>query len=130
VPLVVLIDEGTASSAEIVSAAIGSAGRAELVGATTFGTGTGLLNFDLPDGSALRVAGERWLTPDGDLIFGQGIEPTVDVPLPADAIPLDPADGRDLTPEEVQGLPDSQLRRAIEMVRGPTHGSQPPRGLT
>jgi carboxyl-terminal processing protease len=116
VPLVVLIDEGTASSAEIVSAAIGSAGRAELVGATTFGTGTVLLNFDLPDGSALRVAVERWLTPDGDLIFGQGIEPTVDVPLPADEIPLDPADVRDLTPEEVQGLPDSQLRRAIELV--------------
>ena len=115
-PLVVLIDEGTASSAEIVSTAIRSAGRAELVGTTTFGTGTVLLNFDLPDGSAIRLAVERWLTPDGDLIFGQGIEPTVDVPLPADEIPLDPADVRDLTPEEVQSLPDSQLRRAIELL--------------
>ena len=116
VPLVVLIDEGTASSAEIVSAAIGSADRADLVGETTFGTGTVLLNFNLPDGSAIRLAVERWLTPDGDLIFGQGIEPTVEVPLPVDEIPLEPTDVRDLTPQEVQTLPDSQLRRAIELL--------------
>lgn len=115
-PLVVLIDEGTASSAEIVSAAIRSAGRAQLVGGTTFGTGTVLQNYKLPDGSAIRLAVERWLTPDGELIFGKGIDPTVEVALPADEIPLDPTDVGDLTPEEVQTLPDSQLRRAIELL--------------
>jgi carboxyl-terminal processing protease len=116
VPLVLLIDEGTASSAEIVAAAIRSAGRAELVGETTFGTGTVLLNFDLSDGSAIRLAVERWLTPDGDLIFGQGIGPTVEVALPSEEVPLEPTDVADLTPEQVQTVPDSQLRRAIELL--------------
>ncbi|MGI8928878.1 MAG: S41 family peptidase [Candidatus Limnocylindrales bacterium] len=116
VPVVVLIDEGTASSAEIVSAALKSAGRAELVGETTFGTGTVLLTFDLPDGSAIRLAVERWLTPDGELIFGQGIDPTVPVPLPVDEIPLDPNEVSQLAPLDVPNLPDSQLRRAIELL--------------
>ncbi len=115
-PVVLLIDEGTASSAEIVSAALSSAGRAELVGETTFGTGTVLLTFDLPDGSAIRLAVERWLTPDGELIFGRGIEPTIPLPLPADEIPLDPGEVSDLAPADVPNLPDSQLRRAIELL--------------
>ena len=115
-PVVVLIDEGTASSAEIVSAALKSASRAELVGDTTFGTGTVLLTFDLPDGSAIRLAVERWLTPDGELIFGRGIDPTVPLPLPIDEVPLDPSEVRDLAPAEVPTLPDRQLRRAIELL--------------
>lgn len=114
--VVVLIDEGTASSSEIVSAALRSAGRAELVGETTFGTGTVLLTFDLPDGSAVRLAVERWLTPDGELIFGQGVEPTIPLPLPLDEIPLDPSEVRDLDPADIPNLPDSQLRRAIELL--------------
>lgn len=115
-PLVVLIDEGTASSAEIVSAALRSAGRAELVGDTTFGTGTVLLNFGLPDGSAIRLAVERWLTPDGELIFGRGIEPTIPIALPVDEIPLDPNEISQFAPARIPNLPDSQLRRAIELL--------------
>lgn len=115
-PLVVLIDAGTASSAEILSAALKSAGRAELVGETTFGTGTVLLNFDLPDGSAIRLAVERWLTPDGDLIFGKGIQPTIELPLPTDEIPLEPNQVSQLAPADVPNLPDSQLRKAIELL--------------
>lgn len=114
--VVVLIDQGTASSAEIVSAALKSAGRAQLVGETTFGTGTVLLTFDLPDGSAIRLAVERWLTPDGELIFGQGIDPTIPLPLPVDEVPLDPNEVSQLAPEDVTSLPDSQLRRAIELL--------------
>ena len=86
-PMVMLIDAGTASSAEIVSAAIKSAQRGDLVGETTYGTGTVLLTFNLNDGSAVRIAVERWLTPDGDLIFGKGIAPTVEVALPTTATP-------------------------------------------
>ncbi len=115
-PLVVLIDEGTASSSEIVSAALRSAGRAELVGETTFGTGTVLLNFDLPDGSAIRLAVERWLTPDAELIFGRGIEPTIPVPLPVDETPLGPNEVSQIAPADIPNLPDSQLRRAIELL--------------
>ena len=115
-PMVVLIDEGTASSAEILSAALESAGRAQLVGDTTFGTGTVLLNFDLPDGSAIRLAVERWLTPDGDLIFGSGIDPNESVPMPIDEVPLDPTEVGHLDPAQVSTMPDVQLRRAIEIL--------------
>ena len=115
-PMVVLIDEGTASSAEILSAALESAGRAQLVGDTTFGTGTVLLNFDLPDGSAVRLAVERWLTPDGDLIFGRGIDPNVSVPMPIDEVPLDPTEVGHLDPSQIATMPDGQLRRAIELL--------------
>ena len=115
-PLVVLIDQGTASSAEIVSAAIGSNDRAQLVGDTTFGTGTVLLTYPLSDGSAIRLAVERWLTPDGDLIFGKGITPTVPLALPTDQIPLDPNEVSQLTPDQVTTMPDAQLLKAIELL--------------
>jgi carboxyl-terminal processing protease len=74
-PLVVLVDQYTASAAEIVSGAIQSAGRGPIVGETTFGTGTVLDVFDLGDGSQIRLATSRWLTPDGELIFDRGITP-------------------------------------------------------
>ncbi|HUR16649.1 MAG TPA: S41 family peptidase [Candidatus Limnocylindrales bacterium] len=115
-PLVLLIDEGSASSSEIVTGAIRSAGRAELIGTTTFGTGTVLQTFPLTNGSAIRLATERWLTPDGELIFGQGIDPTTAVELPADQTPLDPIDVRDMPADEIDSLPDDQLRRAIELL--------------
>jgi carboxyl-terminal processing protease len=81
-PMVVLIDQGTASSSEIVSGAIQSAGRGQLVGETTFGTGTVLLTFNLNDGSAVRIAVERWLTPDGDLIFAKASRQRSSGPCP------------------------------------------------
>ena len=58
-PLVVLVDGGTASSSEIVSGAIQDAGRAQIVGVKTYGTGTVLGEFPLSDGSALRVGHGR-----------------------------------------------------------------------
>jgi carboxyl-terminal processing protease len=67
-PLVVLIDPGTASAVEIFSGPLQDAGRPELVGETTFGTGTVLNEFTLSDGSALLLAAEEWLTPEGRLI--------------------------------------------------------------
>lgn len=115
-PLVVLIDEGTASSAEIVSGAIGSAGRGELLGTTTFGTGTVLLTYELSDGSAVRLAVERWLTPDGELIFGQGISPTQEIELTVNDRPVEPDELRDLTAADIATLADPQLRRAIELL--------------
>jgi carboxyl-terminal processing protease len=117
-PLVVLIDEGTASSSEIVSGAMRSAGRAELVGQTTFGTGTVLLTYELSDGSAVRIAIERWLTPDGELIFGQGIAPTIEVTMAPTDSPVEPDELRDLTPADVPTIADPQLRRAIELLGG------------
>jgi len=115
-PLVVLIDQGTASAAEIVSGALASAHRGELVGETTFGTGTVLLTFDLADGSAVRIAVERWLTPDGELIFGQGIKPTTEVTMPADARALEPQEVADLTAAALVAA-DPQMAKAIELLR-------------
>jgi C-terminal processing protease CtpA/Prc len=75
-----------------------------------------LLNFDLPDGSAIRLAVERWLTPDGDLIFGKGIEPTIELALPTEEIPLEPNEVSQVAPTDIPTLPDSQLRKAIELL--------------
>ena len=115
-PMVVLLDAGTASSAEIVAGAIKSAGRAPLVGETTFGTGTVLLSFDLPDGSAIRLAVERWLTPEGELIFGRGIAPTFELLLGPDDVPVEPDELRDIPSNGVPSLSDSQLLRALEIL--------------
>ena len=75
VPMVVLVDNNTASSAEIMSGAIQAAGRAPIVGETTFGTGTVLLPFTLSDGSVIRLAVQRWLTPNGRPDLRQGHHP-------------------------------------------------------
>jgi len=85
--------------------------------ATTYGTGTVLLTFDLNDGSAVRIAVERWLTPDGDLIFGKGIAPTVQVALPATATPLEPQQLAALTPEQVPTMEDTQMLKGIQILQ-------------
>jgi carboxyl-terminal processing protease len=118
-PLVVLIDGGSASSAEIVAGGLEAHGRAQLVGETTVGTGTLLNFFELSDGSALRLAIERWLTPDGELIFGKGIEPTVEVSLAVDEAPLEPDEVAGLDPSEIGTIIDAQLLRAIELLEEP-----------
>ncbi len=77
IPMVVLVNEGSASAAEIVSGALQANTRAKLVGMTTVGTGTVLVPFTLSDGSMIRLGVTHWLTPDMRLIKGQGIEPDV-----------------------------------------------------
>ena len=83
-PLVVLVDGGTASSSEIVSGALQDAGRAQIVGVKTYGTGTVLGEFPLSDGSALRVGTVEWLTPKGRQIWHEGITPDVVVERASD----------------------------------------------
>jgi carboxyl-terminal processing protease len=112
----VLIDAGTASAAEIVSGALQDAGRAMLVGETTFGTGTVLNQFRLSDGSALLLATEEWLTPEGRLIWHQGIVPDVQVTLPQGASPLLPHAEAGMTEEQVRNSGDTQLLRALELL--------------
>jgi carboxyl-terminal processing protease len=112
-PLIVLINEGSASSSEIVSGAIKAAGSGILIGETTTGTGTVLHQFQLGDGSTIWLGVELWLTPDGELIKKQGIPPDVVVALAEDQQPFDPtleAPGSP-APEE---LNDSQLQYALD----------------
>jgi carboxyl-terminal processing protease len=115
-PLVVLIDAGTASSAEIVSGALQDAGRAELIGVTTFGTGTVLGEFELADGSALRVGTVEWLTPKGRRIWHEGIVPDVAVERADDVRPILPDDLRTMTAVQAGSLTDPQLARALSVV--------------
>ena len=117
-PLVVLVDEASASSAEIVSGALQDHERATLIGATTFGTGTVLGEYALEDGSALRIGTVEWLTPDGRRIWHEGIEPDIAVTRPTETLPTVPDDLRDVAAGRVSSVADPQLRRAIEVVEG------------
>ncbi|MFL7868398.1 MAG: S41 family peptidase [Anaerolineales bacterium] len=121
IPMVVLINGGTASAAEIVSGALQDAHRAEVVGETTFGTGTVLNEFPLSDGSALLLATEEWLTPNGGSIWHHGISPDVQVALPANITPLVPEAEQDLTRTQLSASGDDQLLRALEIL-GQTKG--------
>jgi carboxyl-terminal processing protease len=125
IPLVVLINGGTASAAEIVAGALQDAQRAKLVGETTFGTGTVLNEFPLSDGSVLLLATQEWLTPKGRVIWHQGLSPDVTVPLPPDVAPLLPATERDLTPAQLQNSGDVQVLRALELLAGSTDVQTP-----
>lgn len=115
-PMVVLVDGGTASSAEIVAGALQDADRAQIVGVQTFGTGTVLGEFPLSDGSALRVGTVEWLTPDGRRIWHEGISPDVTVERASDVAPLDPEDVGKMTPAQIKALTDPQLAQALTLV--------------
>jgi carboxyl-terminal processing protease len=115
-PLVVVVDGTTASSAEILAGALQDAGRAKVVGETTFGTGTVLSEYDLSDGSALRVGTVEWLTPKGRRIWHEGIAPDEPVMLPEGSLPLTPEDVARLTAAAAKDIPDVQLAKALEVV--------------
>jgi carboxyl-terminal processing protease len=121
-PLVLLIDEGSASSAEIFAGAIQDHRRGKLVGTKTFGAGTVLRPFELSDHSVVMLAVAKWLTPDGRQIWHHGITPDVDVPLPAGASILLPDEETSLTAQDVARSEDLQLRRALEIVRQEMQG--------
>jgi carboxyl-terminal processing protease len=115
-PMVVLVDGGTASSSEIVSGALQDNGRAQIVGVKTYGTGTVLGEFPLSDGSALRVGTVEWLTPKGRQIWHNGITPDVVVERASDIAPLDPADVGKMTAAQIAKLTDPQLAKALRVV--------------
>lgn len=115
-PLVVLINPGSASSAEIFAGAVQDHGRGELVGETTFGTGTVLQPYILDDGSALLLGTRQWLTPNGRLIRKQGISPDHEVILPIEANLLTPEEIESLTGEDVAAAEDTQLLKALEIL--------------
>lgn len=86
-PLIVLIDGGSASAAEIVAGALQDRGRAVLVGSGgTFGKGSVQLVFDLSDGSSVHVTSARWFTPDRHQIDQQGLSPDIWVEITQEAI--------------------------------------------
>lgn len=120
-PMAVLINYGSASASEIVSGALQDAGRAKLIGETTFGTGTVLNTFDLSDGSAMLLATREWLTPNGRVIWHQGIKPDEKISLPAGVAPLTPAVLKTQTERAYKASRDLQLQRAVDWLMCP-HG--------
>jgi carboxyl-terminal processing protease len=79
IPLVVLINQGTASAAELVAGAIRDNGRGILIGQTTYGKGTVQQIFRLSDESSLHITSAEWLTPERNTLDGTGLEP--DIPM-------------------------------------------------
>jgi carboxyl-terminal processing protease len=114
-PLTVLVNGGSASSAEILAGALRDNGRATVMGETTYGTGTVLSEFALRDGSSILLGVAEWLTPDGDFIRETGIKPDVKVPLENGAEQITPDSARDLSREQILGK-DAQLRAAYEKL--------------
>ena len=102
IPLVALVDGGSASASEIVAAALQESGRATLVGTPTFGKNTVQIWHDLPNGSGLRLTTDRWFTPGHDSVAPDGVQPDVVVEAPEDPASED----------------DPQLDRALEALRG------------
>ena len=117
-PLAVLVNEGSASAAEIVAGAIQDHGRARIIGVKTFGTGTVLGTFGLSDGSAVLLGIAEWLTPNGRQIWHHGIEPDIRVELPSGALPLIPTAEAGMTVETHRASKDAQLLRALQELGG------------
>jgi carboxyl-terminal processing protease len=93
IPLVVLVDAGTASAAEIVAGALQDRHRAHLVGQRTYGKGSVQSIFPLGDGSALKLTVSRYFTPSGRSIQETGITPDLEVaPAPDEPRALTPVD--------------------------------------
>lgn len=78
-PMVVLVDEYSASGSEVLAGALQDYDRAVIAGTTTYGKGSVNLLYKLQDGSGLYLTIARWITPNGRIIEGEGIEP--DIPL-------------------------------------------------
>jgi carboxyl-terminal processing protease len=122
IPLVVLINGGSASGSEIVAGALKDAHRAKLVGEKTFGAGTLLQGFGLSDGSAMLLAIAEWITPAGHIIWHKGVTPDVEVGLPVAAIPLYPDREKGMNSAQLKASEDTQLLRALELLEHPESG--------
>jgi carboxyl-terminal processing protease len=117
IPMCVLINEKTASSAELMAGALKDHGRATMVGARTAGMGTMLHPFKLNDGSVVFLAIAEWLTPNGHRIWHRGITPDLEVELPDGVDLLLPALETDLDSANLFKCRDKQLLKAIEVIQ-------------
>jgi carboxyl-terminal processing protease len=117
IPIIVMINEGTASAGEITAGALQENGRARLVGETTTGTGTVLQPFTLSDGSVLRLGVTNWLTPNENLIKNVGVKPDLEVAQEASVEMVDSFTLEDATLQELLDQGDLQFNTALEELR-------------
>jgi len=122
-PMVVLINEGSASGAEIVAGALKDLHRAVLVGETTFGKGSVQNVMQLPDGSAVRFTTAKYYTPSKQVIQGNGVTPNIRVAVTADqerSLSVLRNTGN-MKPEDEKSIikaRDPQMLRAIDALKG------------
>lgn len=100
--VIVLINEGSASGAEILTGALKEQNKVLIIGEKSFGKGTVQELIDLKEG-ALKLSIAQWLLPSGKSIEGSGIEPDIKI---------------ETTPEELEKEKDPQLEKAIEEIKG------------
>lgn len=116
-PIVVLINQGSASAAEILAGALQENGRAQLVGETTLGTGTVLHPFSLSDGSLIRLGVTNWLTPNFNLIKNQGIKPDIKVTQKVSVKLIDATTLEELPENGLWPPADRQFNAALFLLR-------------
>ncbi len=106
-PVIILTNENTASSSEILAGALKDLGKAKTVGTVTYGKGVIQQILTLPDGSGLKITTDKYLTPNRTEINEKGIEPDETVELPENVESV-------LNVDKNQ---DTQLQKAIEMLK-------------
>ena len=121
-PMAVLVNEGSASGAEIVCGALKDLHRAIVVGETTFGKGSVQNVLQLPDGSALRFTTAKYYTPSKQVIHGNGVSPNIRVPMTAEQerilFALRSENSKTEDDKNVIKTKDPQLLRAIDALKG------------
>ncbi|MBI5145491.1 MAG: peptidase S41, partial [Candidatus Omnitrophica bacterium] len=135
IPMVVLINEGSASGSEIVAAALQDYKRAIIVGIKSFGKGSVQTVIPLSDGSALRLTTSKYFTPLGKVIHGQGVTPDIiveeakielalkdEVPVKKAEEVFEELENKEKI-EKVKAQPldyktDNQLARAVDILKG------------
>src|SRR5947208_2743711 len=122
-PMTLLINEGSASGAEIVSGALKDLHRAILVGETTFGKGSVQNVMQLPDGSAVRFTTAKYYTPSKQVIQGNGVTPNIRVAMTAEQERALFAlrNAENVKPEDEKNIiraKDPQMLRAIDALKG------------